>query len=383
MTRRRGHISRRGKRSWQLKFDTGTDASGRRRTRYVTVRGRLQDAQRELARLLAAADTGQLPEASTITVAEHLRRWLDGAHGLSAKTVERYRQLAERQIIPHLGAVRLQALSVRQVRAWHETLARPDTAGNILSARTIGHAHRVLHRALALAVADEILTRNVAGAVRAPRVDAGEMEILAPEQIAAVLAGLRGHRLFPLAALALATGMRRGELLALQVGDVDCEAGTVTVQRSLEETAAGLRVKPPKTRHGRRTIALPAGAVAVLRAHWRQQLEYRLALGLGKPEPDALLFSQPDGTPLSPDNLSRDWRRTCRVLGLPLVSFHALRHTHASALIASGLDVVQIAKRLGHGSAVVTLRVYAHLFGSVDNRAADAIEAVLRLPGEA
>ena len=112
--------------------------------------------------------------------------------------------------------------------------------------------------------------------------------------------------------------------------------------------------KPPKTQHGRRTISLPAHAVGVLRSHWRQQLEYRMALGLGKPEPTALIFSQPDGSPLSPDNLSRDWRRTCRSLGFPLVMFHALSHTHASALIASGLDVVQISRRLGHGSPVVT-----------------------------
>jgi integrase len=170
--------------------------------------------------------------------------------------------------------------------------------------------------------------------------------------------------------------------LAVQIGDLDLDAATLRVERSLEETAAGLRLKPPKTKHGRRTISLPAHAVAVLRAHWRQQLEHRMALGLGKPEPATLIFSHPDGSLLSPDNLSRDWRRTCRSLGLPLVMFHALRHTHASALIASGLDVVQISRRLGHSSPVVTLRTYAHLFTSSDSAAAAAIENVLRTPRE-
>ena len=122
-------------------------------------------------------------------------------------------------------------------------------------------------------------------------------------------------------------------------------------------------------------------AVAVLRAHWLQQLELRLALGLGKPEPDTLVFGNPDGTPRSPDNLSRDWRRACRSLGLPAVMFHALRHTHASALIAKGLDVVQISRRLGHGSPVITLRTYGHLFGTVDSAAAVAIDSLLRKPG--
>ena len=107
-----------------------------------------------------------------------------------------------------------------------------------------------------------------------------------------------------------------------------------------------------------------------------------MALGLGKPEADAPLFAQADGSPLSPDNLSRDWRRACRSLGLPVVMFHALRHTHASALIASGLDVVQVSRQLGHASPAVTLRVYAHLFKKVDSAAANVIDSLFRSPRE-
>jgi integrase len=378
----RGNITRRGRRSWRLKFDAGTDATGQRQTRYITVKGRLQDAQRELTRLLSAADAGTLPEPSSTTVAEYLRAWLDGQHGLGAKTAERYRELAARQIVPHLGAVQLQRLRPKHVEDWHATLQKADEKGRALSARTIGHAHRVLHRALSRAMSAEVVSRNVASAISPPRVEPREVEILSAEQIALVLDRLQGHTLYPIAALALATGMRRGELLALQLGDLDLDGAMLRVERSLEETAAGLRFKPPKTKHARRSISLPAHAVAMLRVHWRQQLEYRMALGLGKPEPDALIFSRPGGSPLSPDNLSRDWRRTCRSLGLPLVTFHALRHTHASALIASGLDVVQTSRRLGHGSPVVTLRTYAHLFASSDSAAADAIENVLRTPRE-
>ena len=100
----RGNITRRGKNSWRLKFDVGADASGKRITRYVTVKGKRQDAQRELTRLLGAADAGTLPEPSKVTVAEYIRKWLDGNHELAPKTVERYRELAEGQIIPYLGA---------------------------------------------------------------------------------------------------------------------------------------------------------------------------------------------------------------------------------------------------------------------------------------
>jgi integrase len=239
-----------------------------------------------------------------------------------------------------------------------------------------------LHKALQRAVNDETLARNVASAISPPKVEAKEVEILDAKQVALVLRKLEGHPLYAICALALASGMRRGELLALRLCDVDFDTGSVRVERSLEETASGLRFKAPKSKHGRRTISLPASAVAILRVHWRQQLELRMAFGLGKPDPNALLFSNPDGSPLSPDNLSRDWRRACRLLGLSMVMFHALRHTHASTLIASGHDVVQVSRRLGHGSPVITLRTYGHLFGKVDSAAAAAIESMFRAPGD-
>src|SRR5215831_13778407 len=117
----RGSIQRRGRHSWRIKFDLGSTSSGRQ-TCYLRVRGTRKDAERELARLVAAVHNGTLVEPSKITVAEYLRAWLSGAHGLAGKTVERYRQLVEQQIIPHLGALSLQALRPAHVADWHSKL---------------------------------------------------------------------------------------------------------------------------------------------------------------------------------------------------------------------------------------------------------------------
>ncbi len=100
-------------------------------------------------------------------------------------------------------------------------------------------------------------------------------------------------------------------------------------------------------------------------------------MGLGKPDPDALVFANEDGTPMLPNNMTRRWQDVCVFRGLPQVMFHALRHTHASALIAAGVDVVKISRRLGHAEPTVTLRTYAHLFDKVDTTAASAIELAL------
>lgn len=108
---------------------------------------------------------------------------------------------------------------------------------------------------------------------------------------------------------------------------------------------------------------------------WKRQQEQRLALGLGKSAGDALVFQQPDASPLLPNTVSTLWRKAVHDLGLPRVSLHALRHTHASQLIASGMDVLTISRRLGHGSPTITLGVYGHLFANTDDRAAQIMEA--------
>src|SRR5919205_44166 len=160
----RGHIQQRGVDSWRLKFDAGRDpATGKRATRYVTFRGTKREAQQELARLIAQVSHGTFVEPDKVTVAGYLRQWITDAEALSVspKTGERYRQLIERQIIPHLGAIALQKLRPAHIASWHAKLLQEGRHdGTALSARSTGHAHRVLHKALEDAVGRELLLRN-------------------------------------------------------------------------------------------------------------------------------------------------------------------------------------------------------------------------------
>jgi integrase len=177
-------------------------------------------------------------------------------------------------------------------------------------------------------------------------------------------------------ATALGSGLRRSELLGLRWKDVDLAAGALRVEQALEQTKrGGLLFRQPKTVYGRRSVSLAPSTVATLREHRRAQQEQRLALGLGRAPEDALVFAAWDGSPRSPNAVTKEWQLALRQIGLK-ATLHSLRHSHASTLIASGLDVLTISRRLGHGSPAITLSVYGHLFRT-DDRAAAIIEAAL------
>jgi integrase len=375
-----GHIRRRGERSWEIKFDLGTDPlTGKRLTRYHNVKGTKREAEAELVRLKAGADKGEYIDASKETLALFIDRWETwAATQVSAKTLERYKELAAHHIRPHLGAMRVQKLKTVHLAELYGKLQKSKADGGAgLSPRTVGHVHRRLFQILGQAVKWSVIAFNPAAAAKPPRVERTEIEILAPDQVKTILHALRGHALYPVAVIGLATGIRRGEMVALRWGDIDLDRGKVHVERSLEQTNDGLRFKAPKTKAGRREISIPPSIVAELRAHWKTQGEARLALGLGRASADDLALPRPDGSAWPPDSLTSEWARAVRILKLPIVTLHALRHTHASQLIASGLDVVTVSRRLGHSNPTVTLNVYAHLFGNTDERAASAVESVM------
>jgi integrase len=369
----RGHIRRRGERSWELKYEIGTDPrTGRRVTQYRSFKGTKREAQAELVRLMDTVRRGEHVDPAKLILAEYLDRWEQGWAALQVgpKTRERYVELLRLHVRPHIGALPLHKLQPVHLA---ELYAKLLSTG--LSARTVGHVHRCLHKALIVAVEWNLLARNPAAIAKPPKVQAREIEIITVEQAQKLLRCLRGRALYPIIMLALATGMRRGELLALRWCDVDLDAGTAQVARSLEQTKAGLRFKEPKTKHGRRSIKLSASVVAELKAHWKQQQERRLKLGQGRAVEGDLVFPSWDGTVRSPNATTREWVRALAEFKLPAISLHALRHTHASQLIAAGMDPVAISRRLGHASPTITLNVYGHLFGNSDDRAAEIVEA--------
>lgn len=373
----RGNITQRGKASWRIKFDV-PGANGKRKTQYVTVRGGKKDAQQKLNEILASAGKGEYVEPTKITIAQHVRASIDIWHAagdIGDATRERYNVLLKKQISPQIGSVTLPRLGTAEVQGWHSKLR---AAG--LSAVTVRHAHAVLRKSLGDAVRHGQLSRNVCGrdGQRAPKVPKKKPTILKKDQITDVVDKLGKSDLFPEAMLALFCGLRAGEVLALAWSAVDLESRILHVRASVEEVAGQpLTIKKPKTDDGERRLTMPDVVVNALRDRRRQQLERRMAMGQGRPGADTLVFPDHDGGPCRRTALSIRWGKTAEALGIPAITFHALRHSHASQLIDAKVDIVTIASRLGHADPSITLRIYSHLFETSDAAAADAINVAL------
>jgi integrase len=366
----KGCLKQRGPNSWAIIVD-GRDQAGKRRRVWHSFRGTRRQAEVERARLITEAQGGTPVDPSKITLAEYLDRFERDWASLhttlaSAQRYARSVTYARR----HLGDRRLQSLRPADLAALYATMSR---AG--LAPRTVKHAHNVLHRAFKQAKLWGLLRDNPAEMARPPSIPDEETAILQPQRARALLERLHGQPLYLLASLLLATGLRRSEALALRWRDVDLDTGHLTVEQTLEQTVThGVRIKGPKTRHGRRTISLPAHTVAELRAHWRAQQEHRLALGIGKAPADGFMLAAMDGKPQSPDVISTAWGRAMDKIGMPEITLHSLRHTHASMLIAAGVDILTISRRLGHANPTITLNTYGHLIHGMDDRAAEVMD---------
>jgi integrase len=359
----KGNITKRGKNSFRLKFDAGSDANGKRKIQYHTFRGSKREAQDRLTELMASVGKGSYVEPSRIMVGDFVRSRIDqweASGKISAVTAARYRELNENQIAPFIGARVLQKLRRTDIESWHTTLR---TSGNAqgkggIGPRTIGHAHRVLSKALTDAAKDHIVVSIVTKLEAPPKAPDDEMVIV--RDAPAFIGKLKTSRLYVPAMVALFTGMRRSEVLALRWGRIDLDRKVIQVREALEPAPEGVRSKMPKTKAGRRDITLPDILVDVLREYRKALLELRLKLGAGRLQDDDLLFTDIEGGPITPNTLSVAWFNFTKRIGMPEITFHALRHSHASQLIDAGVDIVTISKRLGHAKPDITLRVYSH-----------------------
>ncbi|WP_037605068.1 tyrosine-type recombinase/integrase [Streptacidiphilus rugosus] len=345
------------------------DGTRKRKTVYGATWEECDEKRQELV----SRDRKGLPTPTRSNkLAEWLPYWLEEFIRPQRKktTYAKYETHVRRYLIPHLGTKRLESLSVPDVRRFVVAVTREA------SAATAKESHRVLRTALAAACREELISRNVATLVPAPRVEVREMKTWTANQTVAFLEAARPDPLYTAFVLAVALGLRRGEILGLRWSDIDFDARTLTVRNQLQRVQKELYADSTKNRRTR-VIPLPLMCIAPLRWRRIQQAAQRAAAGARWEEAD-YVFTSRTGRPIEPRNLSRSFERVAAGASLPRIRLHDARHGCATFLFAAGVAPRVVMEILGHSQIAVTMNVYTHISEETRREAINNMDRVLK-----
>lgn len=357
-------------------YRTGyTDPSGKRRHIYAAT---AKEAKRLRDKAIADSQIGIIAPPHRSTVGAFMVAWVDdvAAHRLAPRTVERYRGIVTRHIVPSIGKVPMSKLTSQHIARLYAEKA--DT----LAPASVRYVHAVLRSALAQAVSWRLLAVNPAQAVKPPRKPRNDIQPLNASEARALLTVAADDPLLALYVTALHTGMRLGELLGMTWDAIDWSRGTIEVRGTLQRKGPKeYRLEAPKTERSRRTVPMIDQLAEALRQHRSREVERLLALGYGRDDM-RWVFTDRWGEPIYWGHVTdRLLRPLCRQAGIREIRFHDLRHTAASMLLSHGVPVHIVADILGHTSATTTLEVYAHLMPGDKEAAMRTLGAALGAVG--
>jgi integrase len=335
-------------------------------------------AEQEMRDFLVKVGAGADPLPKDLTVTAWVEKWLvsERVRSLRTQTSNRYRQLLRNDVIPSIGGMQLV-----DVRPRHIALVLERLAERGMSARTITQCRAVMSSCFRAALEAELLQANPVAATRPPKTARPDLKVPDAEQLAALIAGAVGTPWEVPILLSCMTGMRRSEVLAVRWSGTDLVAGRLGVEAGLhrdrDDDGSRLAFHANKTDRSRRSISLPAVAVARLRQHKTEQLERRLRLGAGWQDMD-LVCERGDGAPLDPDAFSLAFKRLAKSAGLPDgVRLHDVRHAVATVLLERGVHPAITSAMLGHASPSFTMATYQHVTDNMTAKAAAELDAAL------
>jgi integrase len=315
-----------------------------------------------------------LQEKGSPSVEVYLDQWLSHAKTrVRPRTYQGYEGLLRLYAMPEIGQMGLGDLHPLHLQSLYSALMSERIPP--ISAGTVLNLHLVLTQAFGQAVRWGLLDRSPAAGAQPPRPRRPEPAVIDAALASKILGAARGHLLELPIAIALATGMRRGEILGLRWSDLDAEFSVAHVRRTLQAIDPEPVFEDPKTRRSRRAVALPAFLRPYLTHQREEQHRRQESLGASWHEHD-LVMDSGDGSPVNPVNLSSAWPKFLKRAGLPHVRFHDLRHAHATLMLVQGVHPKVVSERLGHSNIGITLDTYSHVLPGMQAEAAEAFDAL-------
>lgn len=387
----RGHVRKRGG-GYSIVYDERPDPrTGERRQRERGGYRTRHEAEIALAETIAAVTSNGYVEPAKVTLAQFMEDWIvrKAQDDLEPTTEDSYRQRLRLYVLPRLGQLRVQELDVATIEdALREIHRAGGRGGQPLSLRNVRYCRFLLGLALDDAQRRGLIRSNPARLARIPTREHPDWQPRSQPQQPWSVAELRhflevalDDRLAALWITYVRTGARRGELLAATWADVDLDDATLAIRRTRVSAEIGGRrtvydKAKPKTSTSRRTVTLDADNVAVLRAHRTRQAAEQLAASTAWAAEDRI-FCREDGSGLDPDRVSAQFRKLCEAAGVRRVRLHDTRHAMATLMLAAGIRVEVVSKRLGHARISVTYDMYTHPDDEQQREAADAFGRLL------
>ena len=340
-----------------------------------------REAQRWHREMLQRDESEYVLRRQGVRLAELVTLWLRAKeYSIGAKTFLQYKNVAHLHILPELGEqliVDIDAFVVEELLAKKRRELSKDPASS-RGSRTLELIHIVLRQAFAYAVKHRLVRENPVEKVDKPRYRRHrDMSILNVQQVQCLLEVARKHHSEALYTLAIATGMRQGEILGLKWSDIDWGSGSIFVQRQVQyQVGQGMVFTDVKTSSSRRRISIGPITQDKLREHEQFQQLQRASAGKRWKEYE-LVFPSSIGTPKSPRNLLREFKVLLEEAGLPSIRFHDLRHTAASFMLLQGNSPKVAMERLGHSTVQTTLDIYSHLLPTLQKKMAESLDKLL------
>jgi integrase len=376
----KGHIYQRAKGSWTIVYDLPVDAvTGKRRQKSQTIKGTKRDAERALREVLLSLEQGSYVKPNKLTLGEWLDQWCESfvVMNTTPRTYVSYRSIIDRHLKQGLGSIALSRLEPQQIQAYYaDKLAkgRVDGKGS-LSNRSVLYHHRILSKALDQAVKMGLVVRNVAKLITPPRVARAKINVLDADEASRFLDIASNTMYYPLFAMLLYTGLRRGEAIALRWKNIDLLGLELNVVESAYRIHKEFIIKEPKTLHSKRAVSLSPSLAALLLEYRDDQELMRRQMGNPLTDKD-FVFSWPDGRPLDPDVVTKAFHRIAGKAGLTNIRLHDLRHTHATLMLKAGVHPKIVSERLGHANIGITLDTYSHVLPGLQEAAAERFDRI-------
>jgi integrase len=380
--------------SWYYVVDLGRGSDGKRRQERRGGYHTRDEAEEAMAAVIKTIGEGTHAHDGRLTVGEFLDHWLTDkvAAGLRPTTERSYRQHIRDHLTPQLGNLRLRDLRPNHVAALLRTVAQGQPGKPAPGPASVRRVHATLRSALTSAHRQQLVAFNAAANLDLPTAARPKVRPWEPAELGRFLDSIGGNRLAPLFELIAATGLRRGEACGLRWSDVDLGRGVVVVRQQLVQVTVdehmpkctccgevhkGLMIGPPKTKAGEsRAVELDGGTIGVLLAHRLAQDAERLEWGRAYTD-HGLVFARENGSPLPLDHVTKRFHELAVAAGLRPIRLHGLRHGAASLMLAAGVDLALVSKRLGHSSISITSDTYSHLLEGVGREAAERAAALV------